>query len=75
MDEIIDLSEELNDQLKIKEEDQERYDFLYQQSMEMFPEVSSWIIHISVLDQIREEKGEDEITDEQLQELAEKYKN
>ncbi len=75
MDEIIDLSEELNDQLKIKEEDQERYDFLYQQSMEMFPEVSPWIIHISVLDQIREEKGEDEITDEQLQELAEKYKN
>ena len=72
MDEIIDLSE---DQLKIKEEDQERYDFLYQQSMEMFPEVSPWIIHISVLDQIREEKGEDEITDEELKDLAEKYKN
>lgn len=71
-EEIIDLSK---DQLSIQENEQERYDYLYAQSIEMFPDVSPWLIHISVLDQIREEQGQDEITDEQLKELAEKYKN
>lgn len=43
--------------LKIDEADKERYDFLFEQSKALHPDCNPWIIHICVLEQIEEEKG------------------
>jgi hypothetical protein len=60
--------------LDITDEDQERYDFLFETAKTENPGVCTYLIHMCCVEQIAEEKNELP-TDEQINEIAEKYKS
>tara|TARA_Y100000385_G_C12775793_1_gene501289 strand:+ start:164 stop:487 length:324 start_codon:yes stop_codon:yes gene_type:complete len=62
------------DDVEVDEEEMQRYNFLFESSKEMYPDVCTYLIHMAVLEQIAEEKGV--IPDEQnIEKLRAKYDN
>ena len=62
------------DDIEVDEEEMQRYNFLFESSKEMYPDVCTYLIHMAVLEQIAEEKGV--IPDEQnIEKLRAKYDN
>ena len=60
--------------MKISDDDQERYDYLFEQSKALHPDCNEWIIHICVLEQIESEKG-NKPSEEVVKNIRNKYDN